>query len=322
MLARPRPDAAERSMSSLHVLLAHKLLDHIRRERLPVGHHLTEQSLEPVLGTSRSPIRGALAHLAATGMIRVEPPRRGYFVARSAEELDPRASILPPPPEEEDYLALARDRLAGRLPEILTETEGMRRYGLTKDRLRRILDRAANEGWIERRASKGWSFLPMIDGPVAYAESYELRRALEPAAMMMPTFAIDSGVLRRLRAQQASLAARGYRTAGHAELYQANAAFHEALAGLSNNRFVVQTIVRQNQLRRLVEYKEIDDRDRVRRQCEEHLAIIGVLERGERAEAATLLEAHLTNAGREKVQMLRDHGNVASPETSCVQELS
>jgi len=294
-------------MSSLHALLAHRLLDHIRRERLPVGHRLTEQSLEPVLGTSRSPIRGALAHSAKAGVIRSEPPRRGYFVARAPEELEePEAALPPPPEEEEDYLAPARDRLARRLPEVLTESEAMRRYGLTRDRLRRILDRAANEGWIERRASKGWSFLPMIDGPEAYAESYELRRALEPAAMMMPTFAIDTGVLRRLRAQQEPLASDGWRTAAHAELYAANAAFHEDLAGLSGNRFVVQTIVRQNQLRRLVEYEEIDDRDRVRRQCGEHLAIVGLLERGERSAAAALLAEHLANAGREKVAKLRD----------------
>lgn len=295
----------EEAMSSLHVLLAHRLLDHIRRERLPVGHHLTEQSLEPVLGTSRSPIRGALAHLAATGVIRTEPPRRGYFVAQAVPE-----AALPPPAEDDDYMALARDRLAGALPQVLTETEAMRRYGLTRDRLRRVLERAAKEGWIERRASKGWSFLPMIDGPEAYAESYALRRVLEPAAMMMPTFAIDSAVLRRLRAQQQPLADGGWQSAAAAELYAANAAFHEALAGLSGNRFVVQTIMRQNQLRRLVEYREIDDRARVRRQCEEHLAIIGLLEHGERAAAAAALAEHLTNAGREKVAMLKDvmHG--------------
>lgn len=293
-------------MSALHVLLAHRLLDHIRHERLPVGHHLTEQSLEPVLGTSRSPIRGALACLAKAGVIRAAPPRRGYFVAHAPADLERAGAALPPPPEEEDYLALAQDRLAGRLPEILTETDCMRRYGLTRDRLRRILERAANEGWIERRASKGWSFLPMIDSPEAYAESYALRRVLEPAAMMMPTFAIDTAILRRLRTQQEPLAAGLYRTAAHTELYAANASFHEALARLSGNRFVVQTIVRQNQLRRLVEYKEIDDRDRVRRQCEEHLAIIALLERGERGSAATLLAEHLANAGREKVGRLRE----------------
>lgn len=291
-------------MSSLHVTLAHRVLEHIRTERLPAGHHLTEQSLEQVLGTSRSPIRGALAYLAQKGIVVSQPPRRGLFLARDADELAAVDNEFTTSVEEQGYLALARDKLAGRLPAVLSENEAMRRYKLTRERIRRVLGRAANEGWIEQRASKGWSFLPMIDGPQACEESYALRLAVEPAAMLMRGFSIDSTVLARLRMQQESLAHGGYLTAGHIEMFQANATFHEALAGLSGNRFVVQTIIRQNQLRRLLEYRETDDRDRVRRQCEEHLVILDLLERGERTQAARLLTDHLTNASRDKVRQL------------------
>ena len=289
-------------MSSLHVLLANRLLDHIRAERLLAGHHLTEQSLEEVLGTSRSPIRGALAHLAERGIVVPRPPRRGLFLALDAAALDVRDGEEAG--EEQGYLALARDRLAGHLPAILTEQAAMRRYGLTRERVRRVLGRAAQEGWIEKRASKGWSFLPMIDGAAACAESYALRAALEPAAMLMPQFRIDSAALRRLRRQQSALADGAYRTAGRVELFQANSTFHEALATLSGNRFVAQVIARQNQLRRLLEYGLSDNRERVGRQCEEHLAILGLLERGERGEAARLLTEHLEAAGRAKVAQL------------------
>lgn len=291
-------------INSLHVTLAHRLIEHIRTERLQAGHHLTEQSLEAALGTSRSPIRGALAYLAQKGVVEPQPPRRGLFLARNAADLGVIDSELTTTGEEQAYLALASDKLAGRLPAILSENEAMRRYSLTRERVRRVLARAANEGWIEQRASKGWSFLPMIDGPQACRESYELRIALEPTAMLMHSFAIDSDVLRRIRIQQQSLADGGYRTAGHVEMFQANATFHEALAGLSGNRFIVQTIIRQNQLRRLLEYRETDDRERVRRQCEEHLAILDLLERGERGEAARLLTEHLGNASHEKVLQL------------------
>ncbi len=292
-------------INSLHVTLAHRLIEHIRTERLSAGHHLTEQSLEAALGTSRSPIRGALAYLAQKGIVAPQPPRRGLYLTRDAADLGVVDSELTTTTEEQAYLALASDKLAGLLPAILSENEAMRRYSLTRERMRRVLARAANEGWIEQRASKGWSFLPMIDGPQACQESYDLRLALEPTAMLMPSFAIDSDVLRRIRTQQQSLADGGYRTAGHVEMFQANATFHEALAGLSGNRFIVQTIIRQNQLRRLLEYRETDDRERVRRQCEEHLAILDLLERGERGEAARLLTEHLGNASRDKVLQLR-----------------
>ena len=293
-------------MSPLHTRLAHQVLDQIRAERLPAGHHLTEQSLEGVLGTSRSPVRGALQHLQERGIVCPRPPRRGLFLALDAAEI---AAEDEAPHEEQDYLALARDRLAGRLPTILSETEAMRRYNLTRERVRRVLARAAEEGWIEQRAGKGWSFLPMIDGPEACAESYALRAAVEPAAMLMPGFRIDSGVLDRLRRQQEALAAGGYRTAGRVELFQANSTFHEALAKLSANRFVAQLITRQNQLRRLLEYRMSGDRERVGRQCEEHLAILAHLQRGERAEASRLLSDHLVAAGAEKVRHLHATGD-------------
>lgn len=292
-------------LNPLHVTLAHRVIEHIRTERFPAGHHLTEQSLEQVLGTSRSPIRGALNYLAQTGVVEPRPPRRGLFLACDAAALSAIEDELPTPEEDSAYLALARDRLEGRLPDVLSETEAMRRYSLTRERMRRLFARAANEGWIEQRASKGWSFLPMIDGPQSCEESYALRILIEPAAMMMPTFSIDSDVLRRIRTQQEDLVNGGYRTASHAEMVQANATFHEGLASLSGNRFIQQTVMRQNQLRRLLEYRETANRERVRHQCLEHLAILDLLEQGERSQAADRLTEHLRKASRDKVAQLR-----------------
>lgn len=286
-------------MSELHVLLARRVLDHIRAEGMLAGQHLTEQSLEPVLRTSRSPIRGALARLQAEGILMPRPPRRGLFLVRDAAALAPH-----PGAEDAAYLALANDRLAGRLPAVLSETEAMRRYALTRDRLRRLLGRAAEEGWIEQRASKGWSFLPMIDGPDACAESYALRVALEPAAMLMPGFRPDPAALARLRRQQQALADGFCRHATATELFQANSTFHETLARLSGNRFVHQVIARQNQLRRLLEYRVAADRDRVHRQCGEHLAILDLLDAGDRAAASARLHDHLHAAGTDKVRQL------------------
>jgi len=305
----------EKSPNPLHVTLAHRVIEHVCTERFPIGHHLTEQSLEQVLGTSRSPIRGALNYLVKKGIVEPRPPRRGLFLAHDAAALSAMQDDLPTADEDSAYLALARDKLEGRLPTVLSETEAMRRYSLTRERMRRVFARAANEGWIEQRASKGWSFLPMIDGPDTCDESYALRIVLEPAAMLMPSFSIDSDVLRRVRAQQEDLVNGAYKTASHAEMVQANATFHEGLASLSGNRFVEQTIMRQNQLRRLLEFRETADRERVRRQCLEHLAILDLLEQGERHQAAQLLTEHLSKAGHDKVAQLRQaHATRAVPD--------
>lgn len=288
------------------------MIDHIRTERFQAGHHLTEQSLEQVLGTSRSPIRGALSYLAQQGIVAPRPPRRGLFLTRDASALGAIEDTLPLPDDDSAYLALARDKLEGRLPMVVSETQAMRRYGLTRERIRRVFSRAANEGWIEQRASKGWSFLPMIDGPESCAESYALRLLLEPAALRMPDLNLDADILRRIRIQQTDLANGGYLTASHSEMVQANATFHEGLASLSGNRFIEQTIMRQNQLRRLLEYRETADRERVRRQCLEHLAILDLLEQGQADQAAQRLAQHLDKAGQDKVAQLR---KVASSRT-------
>ncbi|MFW8564997.1 FCD domain-containing protein [Orrella sp. 11846] len=289
----------------LHLALANRVIEYARTQRLPAGHHLTEQSLEQVLGASRSPIRGALAFLAEQGLVETRPPKRGLFLAYDGSELAALEETLPTSDEDQAYLALARDRLDGCLPDVLSEIEAMRRYNLTRERMRRVLTRAANEGWIEQRTSKGWAFLPMIDGPQSCAQSYDLRIVLEPSALQMESFELDLTLLDRMRAEQQELVDGGYETATHAQMVQANANFHEGLARLSGNRFVEQTVMRHNQLRSLLEYRETAaDRDRVRRQCVEHLAILDCLASGDRVAAAALLKQHLEKARAGKIAQL------------------
>jgi DNA-binding GntR family transcriptional regulator len=283
-----------RQGASLQARLARRILCHIRERRLPVGHHLTEQSLEEVLQVSRSPIRGALCVLAEMGVVE-RRPNRGFFLLQPAEALEPDGGAVPECADEQVYRAIARDRLAGTLPAVLTETEAMRRYDLPRDRLRAILARIAREGWIERRPGKGWSFLPMIDTPTAYRESLEFRRLLEPAALLMPSFAIDSRVIERLRREQQALLDSNF-PASPLELLQADAHFHESLAGLSGNRFVVRSIMRMNQLRALLalhQQTEVRTWPWRRERVLEHLAILDLLERGERQAASRALAQHL-----------------------------
>src|SRR5215218_4888203 len=137
--------------NQLHLQLAQRFLTHARTEALPPGHHVTEASLQRLFGTSRAPVRAALAHLAERGFV-VRHANRGYFLADTAppaaEKKGMPAAITGH--DEPVYLAIAADRLDGRLPEAISESELTRRYGVPRDRLRRILERAANEGWIER----------------------------------------------------------------------------------------------------------------------------------------------------------------------------
>lgn len=282
-------------MNELHRSLAEKIVRHIRTSDMSEGDHLTEKSLQEIFGTSRQPIRSALTHLESVGLVE-KVPNKGFFlrdpsaIRPDALQVDDGAS------DEAIYLRIADDKLAHAIPDRVSENDLMRRYGITRLQLRRILTRIAGEGWIERNEGRGWTFVSLIDSLDAYRESYELRLILEPQGIRGKAFAIDADLLGSLRRQQEMLRDGGWNTLSHMELFETNSAFHEGLAQMSGNRFLASTIARMNQLRRLVEYRQTLDRDRVRRQNAEHLAILGALEAGKIEHAADLLEAHIGGA--------------------------
>jgi DNA-binding GntR family transcriptional regulator len=294
-------ETAAGSPNTLHREIAQRILMHVRMQHVPIGAHLTETSLAQIVGTSRGPIRGALGYLASVGYLE-RRPHQGFFLARTEPRTGKAADTLVAADTEQLYLKLAEDRLRGNLADSVTEADLMRRYGVPRHTLRRILSRIVNEGWMQRRTGHGWTFLPMIDSVEAYRESYELRRILEPQGLRSPTFKLDRTVLSEQRKHQEFLHSEGYKTLGQVELFKSNSDFHEALALMSGNRFLAQTIVRQNELRRLIEYRQTLDRDRVWRQTGEHLAIIDLLEKGSLERAAKLLDKHIGGALKEKAR--------------------
>ena len=122
--------------------------------------------------------------------------------------------------------------------------------------------------------------------------------------MRLPTFRPDRQAVGELRRQQSFVRDEGFLSLSQIELFETNSRFHEGLAALSGNRFIQQAIVRQNQLRRLVEYRRPLDRDRARRVAEEHLAILAHLGEGRVEQAAAALAEHLAFAHREKAEGL------------------
>jgi DNA-binding GntR family transcriptional regulator len=276
------------SPTPLQAKLATKILSHARLSGWQTGHHLTEDSRLPVLGTSRSPIRAAMAWLEASGILE-RRPNKGFFLrALPPADLAPE-TVETEADKEKVYTAIAMDRLSQALPDQVSENELIRRYGVSRAQ-RHVLARIADEGWIERRPGRGWAFQPLIDTLEAYWENYRFRQMIEPVAMRSPEFRIDIGKIDAWRNQQAHVRDEGYRIMSQIELYEINARFHEGLARMSNNRFFVQTLQRLNHLRRLMEYGRPLDRQRVRRICDEHIGILDALEAGEIGGAAELLE--------------------------------
>lgn len=282
--------------SGLVPVLAGRVLEILTRQELAVGERLTEQSLVNELGVSRSPVRKALKYLEELGALG-SSPNRGFFVAKGPGEL--RKIMVPTDSESDEavYMRLVEDRLTGGVAEEVSESELMERYGLTRLQVQRVLNRMARENIIDRKPGRGWQFRPVLNDVSSHRESYRFRMIIEPAAILEPGFKIDQALFDKVRRQQLQLLDGGIERWTAAERFRAGADFHEAIVACSNNRFLLDALRNVNQLRRVIEYHSqtgsTQDRERMRRQCEEHLGLLDLLEAGDRMEAAHTLRQHL-----------------------------
>jgi DNA-binding GntR family transcriptional regulator len=294
--------AATPRLTPLQQRVAREIVALARRDNRPAGHHMPKLALAREIGTSHNPVEAALVHLARIGIVRHEKDR-GYFLAHDAQQLGASAKKLSPAYEDPLYRRIADAKLTHRLPATVTEAGLIRKFGATRSAIRKALARIQQEGWIERRAGHGWTFLPLIDSVEAYEENFEIRRVIEPACLLSGKFMAVADELQALKRQQAFMADGGYGAMTPVEWADINARFHETLARWSGNRFMLQTIRRINQLRKLVEYRAVAGNPRARaRQAAEHLHILEAIERGNREQAAALLREHLEGARRQKVQ--------------------
>jgi DNA-binding GntR family transcriptional regulator len=286
----------------LQAQLSGQILAHIRERRLARGQHLPEQALADLFRVSRAPVRAALKALEEGGVVRLER-NRGFFLEKGAEELEnggEGAGAVPDEAEDEPYLAIASDRLEGKLPERVTENELIRRYRLTRPQAVKIMARIAQEGWAERLLGHGWAFTPILTSREAYDQGYRFRAAIESAALLEPGYQTDQAGLAELRAEQRALLDGDLKHLPRARLFAANSGFHERLMEWSGNPFFVDALRRVNQVRRLIEYRLTVDRSRLERQCREHIELLDIIESGDLVTASAYLRVHIGTARRIK----------------------
>ncbi|KRE03536.1 GntR family transcriptional regulator [Bosea sp. Root381] len=279
-----KPDLSE--------LLAAQLLGEIREQALAIDTHLRTQDIASRLGVSRFPVGQALGLLAEKGVLRHER-NRGYFVASAKPPTADELGLSRKDLVAAAYFQIADDHLRGLLPGQVTELDLRERYDLTKTELAAVLTRISSEGWAERRPGYGWSFVKVLTTPESLEQTYRLRLALEPAALLEPTYHIAPEVIASCRLAEERLLKGAIETDSADELHERGVRFHEAIVGASGNPFFLDTVRRLHRIRRLLSYRSMLDRKRYRAQCEEHLAILDSLAKGDQSEAADRLRAHL-----------------------------
>ena len=289
------------STGALAEQVAAKIIDIVKSRVLKAGEHLREEALANALGLSRSPVRRGLALLVQHGIVLKEP-NRGFFLAVDGSHVDTRELPFGADPYEDLYLQVADECLTGIIPTEFYEAELLRRFQVPRGKLLKVLGRLANEGMIARKPGQGWRMNAFLHDRQAYLQSYRFRMAVEPSALMEPGFQINKAAFARVRKVQKEMLEGDIFTLPRSQLFANSSDFHETLVRCSGNRFFIESIERQNQLRRFMEYRAATDRARLIQQCEEHLQILDLVEAGSRDRAAACMRKHLDVVSRIKTQ--------------------
>ena len=280
--------------SELQLKMARSILEYLCRRRMNAGNHLTELELVDEFQVSRSPIRGALSYLAERGIVE-RRPNRGYFLKVSSHELGPDGLDLPATTEEKLLVSIAGDWFENKVPRSFSEAEFRRRYELGRMAASRVLLKLSADGIITRNRGHGWQFEQTLNTRATYDESYAFRSVVEPAAIRSSSFELDRGLAEMFRRHHEAVLNASSQAAAPGTLTNIDAAFHRLLGVSSRNRFFLAVIERQNSLRRVMEYASWS-RERMLESCVQHMDILSALERGEREEAAELMQHHLDSA--------------------------
>ncbi len=269
-----------------------RVIDLVRRCGLQDGAHVTEQWVADELGVSRSPARKGMLFLAELGIVE-RVPNRGFFLRQPAAELGQVELDATAGAEETVYFQLVDDHLSGRVEAEFTAAEITRRYGLSVRQAQRLLTRMEGEDLVRRRSGRGWEFQRLLSTTEGHDQSYRFRMIVEPASVLEPGFSVDTDAFAEHRRRQEALLRGQILTSSRTELYRTGAEFHEMVVGCSNNTFLLDSLRRQNRVRRLIEYGHQFDRSRLVSQAREHLRLLELLERGQLRAAAELLHRHL-----------------------------
>jgi DNA-binding GntR family transcriptional regulator len=275
--------------------VAAQILAIARREGLEPGARLIEQRLADALGLSRGPVRAGLKALANTGLATSER-NCGYVLTKSPTSKPAKAAIAVSDDGELGYRRIADDRFEGRLPDVVSEAELMRRYAFTRSQLLRLLDRIAGEGWAVRLPGYGWRFAETLSSPEAYSQAAAFRAVIEPAALSEPGYHLGSDIVDKLRSHERYMYDRGLEVLTMGEIFQSGCTFHEEIIRGAGNPFYVEALKRVNAIRRLFAYRTYTDHEGMRRHIREHLRLLDLIAGGRLTDAAALMQRHLTRS--------------------------
>lgn len=283
-------------VSSLTERISDKIIGMIDGGTLAPGAHLSVPKLAENFDVSRSPVREALLFLEYRGVLN-QKLNRGFFVN---DDYQPQKSTSTARTTESDlpkeYYQLAEDWLQDKIESEVTEQFLLKTYDISKTQLTVILGRGMSEGWVERKQGYGWRFLPVAKTKLALEQIYNFRMVIEPMAILEPHYKAPQDKISELKKELQMLLDTGIEKLSPAQLQLAGYHFHETLIGFSNNPYFEISLRNVNRMRRLLDYRTMDDRNRYYAEVKDHLHILELIEAGQLIEASYTMKQHLAKA--------------------------
>jgi DNA-binding GntR family transcriptional regulator len=217
----PATAAGTRVSERLYEIIYRSLAGQIGGGDLPPGLVLLEGPLADAFQVSRAPVKAALRLLFRDGLVqrfegrgymipgRTAPLRIGLKAAGLRSGIDGAEDAVPPRAGwERIYLHAEREIGAaiafGRFRVLEARMAG--HYGVSRTVVRDVLSRMHERRLIEKDPRSHWVAGPLTAGTLR--DYYEIRRVLEPAALMLAAPRLDADVLAAMRARVQAVAVR------------------------------------------------------------------------------------------------------------------
>lgn len=269
---------------------------------LPAGAVLLESRIADEFGISRAPVRQALLRLAADGLV-ARTERHGYRVVAdparspqtkgSAESAD-RVRLAPAATWQRIYDEIEAEIVARTSFATwrVVESDMARHYGVSRTVARDVIARLHQRGVVRKDERSRWYARGLT--PDYVAELYEMRRVLEPAALLGAAETVPRDMLARMHRRLQDVIAHPDRIDGRT-LDELEAELHGELLGHCGNRTLMEALRHYQSL--LIAHRFLyawaPRLFPVEPFLPEHLEIVDRLAEGRPAEAAEALERHL-----------------------------
>lgn len=301
----------QNSPPKLYEVVHDVLRDHVVWNRLPEGLVLLEGPIADIFEVSRAPVQRALKALAEEGLIdRFDG--RGYVVPAKRGDTTPlriglrEAGLVLP--REAGLAMQARASWERIYEEVETAAAGAVAFGryrflemdmaahfsVSRTVIRDVLARLQERGLVEKDARSHWVAGPLT--ATAMREFYEMRRLLEPAALLQAAETLDRDELARMRDRLIE-AERRHPDIAEETVHALEQDLHQRCVLRIENRQLIQ-VIRHSQLPLVTNhmfhrYLGVPAHSP---ELLEHRLVFEHLLNGAAAAAAAALEAHLTHA--------------------------